>query len=192
MKPITITQSEQQAKLAFAVHRNATLESIRLRSARLESVHPSEIKDEPVELDFRFIAKNSSAPEGTLRIEVSFLVRVLPKLTKPKKGEPSVEGKTSRKANLETEMTFEADYKLEPNYLPDEATVEAFQNGNAVFNVWPYFREALQNATVRMGHGPVTAPFLKLCSKPVDGSESGDTDHVTPRSPKKRKIGRQD
>ena len=44
--------------------------------------------------------------------------------------------------------------------------MKAFQNGNAIFNLWPYFRECLQNNLQRMGLPPLTAPFLRLQLKP--------------------------
>jgi len=43
----------------------------------------------------------------------------------------------------------------------------AFQEGTAIFNLWPYFREFVQSHLVAMALSAFTAPFLRIQPKPV-------------------------
>ena len=69
------------------------------------------------------------------------------------------------------ECAYELCYGLKEGYRPEESGVEAFKNGNAIFNCWPYFREFFQNLTSRMGHTPPPLPFLRVAPKPVAHTE---------------------
>jgi hypothetical protein len=69
------------------------------------------------------------------------------------------------------ECTYELCYKLKEGYKPQENEIEAFKDGNAVFNCWPYFREFLQDITARMGQAPPPLPFLRVVPKPAVSGE---------------------
>lgn len=195
MKPITIEQSASEAKLAFEIHKNAQIDSVRLANANLHAIHPSEFGGEAVKLNFGFRAERRSAPRRILRILVSFVVSATPGEA-PKE---SPTGKTKSKARISTtsdeptllvEAGFEVDYSLRDQYEPEEDAIDAFQNGNAIFNVWPYFREFLQSVTTRMGHPPLTAPFLKLRPKPEEKRPPGNVDQQSSPEPTSRPTSR--
>jgi preprotein translocase subunit SecB len=53
-------------------------------------------------------------------------------------------------------------YRLQDfNGLTDES-YRSFAEVNAVFNAWPYWREFVQNITVRMGLPPLTMPVFRI------------------------------
>jgi hypothetical protein len=64
------------------------------------------------------------------------------------------------------ECAYELCYGLREGYRPGENEIEAFKNGNAIFNCWPYFREFFQNLAARMGQTPPPLPFLRIAPKP--------------------------
>ena len=65
------------------------------------------------------------------------------------------------------ECVYELCYRLKEGYKPEENEIEAFKNGNAIFNCWPYFREFCQNLTARMGQMPPAMPLLRVVPKPA-------------------------
>ena len=92
------------------------------------------------------------------------------------------------------ECAYELCYGLIDGYRPEGNGVEAFKNGNAIFNCWPYFREFFQNLTSRMGQTPPPLPFLRVAPKPLVPVESesrpAKTEATTPVNaarPRRRK-----
>jgi hypothetical protein len=69
------------------------------------------------------------------------------------------------------ECVYELCYGLKEGYRPEGNEIEAFKNGNAIFNCWPYFREFFQNLTSRMGQAPPLLPFLRVAPRPVASAE---------------------
>jgi hypothetical protein len=65
------------------------------------------------------------------------------------------------------ECVYELCYRLKEGYKPQQSEIEAFKNGNAIFNCWPYFREFFQNVTARMGQAPPPLPLLRVVPKPA-------------------------
>ena len=61
---------------------------------------------------------------------------------------------------------LEVVYELAEGYEPTSEQIDAFSQGNAVFNCWSYFREYVQNSVARIGYPPVTIPFLRMVPKP--------------------------
>ena len=53
------------------------------------------------------------------------------------------------------------DFNDEFDNYPDEA-FKKFAETNGVFNAWPYWREFVQNATVRMGLPSLTIPVFRI------------------------------
>jgi hypothetical protein len=70
------------------------------------------------------------------------------------------------------ECVYELSYRLKEGYTPQENEIEAFKNGNAIFNCWPYFRELFQNVTARMGQAPPPLPLLRVVPKPATPAKS--------------------
>jgi hypothetical protein len=165
MKSISIEQNASEVKLAFAVHSNSTLESIRLSSARLNSKPIESGIEYPLDVEFHYSSKKVEGPSGFLRIAVSLAFHgydsKLKSLALPKASPAK-----SKHSGLSLECVYECDYALNPEFELTPEHVRAFKNGNAIFNVWPFFREFLQSSVLRMGYPPVTIPFLRLHPKP--------------------------
>lgn len=77
----------------------------------------------------------------------------------------SVEGVSSPVITIA--VSFLLAYRLRNfNELTDES-YRSFAELNAVFNIWPYWREFVQNVTVRMGLPPLTMPVFRI-TKPSE------------------------
>ncbi len=61
-------------------------------------------------------------------------------------------------------FVFAADYRVES--VPDAEMLSAFGK-NAVFHVWPYWREAVHSACAKLRLPPITIPMLKPNGNPV-------------------------
>jgi len=66
---------------------------------------------------------------------------------------------------ISIKCTLQAAYNLLEGYEPTPEQIEAFKDGNAIFNCWTYFREFVQNAVTRMNYPPPTLPFLRMVPK---------------------------
>jgi preprotein translocase subunit SecB len=60
------------------------------------------------------------------------------------------------------ECELEGRYSLRPDYHPTPEEVSAFQEANAVYHYWPFFREFVQSTSTRAGYPPVPVPLLTL------------------------------
>ena len=162
MNAIVITQDQDETKLAFEVHQNAVIDRLRLTRAKVTSRPNDEAGTSRIRVSFNFRSKPLVAPANILRLEVAFRMvgteleaDVKDFAGKGKKPEPPVV----------VECAYEVDYVLHEDFQITPDHVKAFQEGNAIFNVWPYFREYLQSTLQRMGLPPLVAPFLRLQPK---------------------------
>lgn len=63
---------------------------------------------------------------------------------------------------LEIKATYSVAYKIDsPDPLPFE-DLDMFGRINPLYNVWPYWREFVQNMTVRLGLPALTLPLFKI------------------------------
>lgn len=185
MSAIVIQQSAEDTKRAFEVNRNASLRSIRLASSKCSSDSrlASANADKPapnVYVEFHFRSRVLDSPPEVLRVEVGFRMT------------GGVAGPDS--SDLDIEAVFEADYALHKEYKLSPAESQAFKEANAVFNVWPYVREYVQNTVQRMGMPPFTLPFLRLQPKPAKkpkqlGTEAGASRREQKSGSRERKKG---
>ncbi|HED3532410.1 TPA: hypothetical protein R4136_003258, partial [Klebsiella pneumoniae] len=60
---------------------------------------------------------------------------------------------------LTIEAIYEAIYRSKRELSKEE--LEEFAKQNVGFNVWPFWREFVQNSTSRMGINSVSVPFFK-------------------------------
>jgi hypothetical protein len=67
----------------------------------------------------------------------------------------------------------EASYELAEGYEPTSEQIEAFRQGNAIFNCWTYFREYVQSSVARMNFPSVTVPFLRMVPKRLPINHAG-------------------
>lgn len=167
MNAITIEQTQEEMALAFQVHRNAALASVRLAQAKLVSLPLNEAPKVPIIIKFSIKSRKVQAPKGTLRIQVDLRMTGEPKLKSIPKGK--LPGKPVAVARVA--CTYELDYQLQKSFEPSAKQVRAFKEGNVIFNCWPYFREYLQESIQRMGYPPLTAPFLRVLPSPPSGSQ---------------------
>jgi hypothetical protein len=171
MNPILIEQNPEETKLAFEVHRNASIEKVRLSRTKATTRSLEEWADAQISIGFNFKTRELSAPEHIMRLEISFRMRGTrsPEETEGRSGEPDHE------RLIAIECAFEVDYALQDGFVPSPEHVKAFREGNAVFNVWPFFREYLHSQMQRMGLPPLTAPFLRIVPKPKKETRRGQT-----------------
>ncbi len=169
MSSIAIEQDADSVKLAIAVHQNAALSKVRLVKARLNSKLGPDAGSGEIDVSFHFKTKLVELGAEALRFEIQFRMAGLRGIVPEE--------------IVGVDCTFEAVYDLRPDFVVTKEMVEAFQKGNAIFNVWPYFREYLQSSLTRMGYPPLVAPFLVL--KPKRAKHKVQVDQV----PAKRLTG---
>jgi hypothetical protein len=153
---IYIRQSPDEVKLSFNLQRRADIISVHLVGASIDS-HPEPRKygtDLSISVGHKCTAETSGDRAVATRID--FLLVASPK-------------DDEKVRVFHIKCSFRVTYQLEKDYTPSPEEIEAFSTANAVFNVWPYFREFAQNTLVRMGlSGEPTVPFLKLIPKPAE------------------------
>ena len=82
-------------------------------------------------------------------------------------------GTQNEKTAVTVECAYAADYTIiRDGFVPSSEQAKAFREGNAIFNLWPYFREYLQSSLLKMGLPALTAPFLCLRPKAPQGGAS--------------------
>lgn len=149
MLPFVIEQDEVGRKLAVEVHSNTYPKGIRLSKADVRSGDGVLAAEVSSAVSFKAKGKVLQCGPEDLIIEAQLHM--------------SAETDGAQKAKIaEVGCTFEAIYALKPGFEMTLAHAKAFAAANALFNVWPYFREFLQSTTVRMGLPPIVAPFLVI------------------------------
>ncbi len=167
MNAIVIEQNRDETRLAFEVNQNAAISRIRLARAKVGSLAMEEGRKSPIAVMFNFKSKPISAPANVLRLEIAFRMAGVEEREEGKKDvRDRKRGDRKPAPVVLVECAYEVDYALREGFLITPEHVKAFKDGNAVFNVWPYFREYLQNNLQRMGLPPLTAPFMRLQPKP--------------------------
>lgn len=170
MNAIVIEQTRDETKLAFEVHQNASLQKIRLARAKLFSRAISEMTGAPVDVEFDFKSRALQSTGSVLRLEISFRVAGILGADEGSRDSEQAHKEPVVSVNCE----WEVEYKLREGFRLTPKHIRAFRTGNAIFNTWPYFREYLQENSVRMGYPPIVAPFLRLQPKAVaPKSEAG-------------------
>ena len=67
-----------------------------------------------------------------------------------------------KKESFQLNITFVAAYIIKNGYKPTKTGKEAFGVTNAVFNVWPYVREHIQNTMTKMDLTPILLPPITI------------------------------
>lgn len=123
-----------------------------------------------------------AGPPADLSLQVSIrteakkqerLVQVLPRFTLIGRGSAD-----AAEELLRVEALFAVQYDMPSFDEIAKKNIDAFGQMNGVYNVWPYWREFVQNMTVRMGFPPLTIPVFR----PLAGGVS--------ERPKKSKMPR--
>jgi hypothetical protein len=147
-----ISQEQSEIKAARDLIAKAELKRIRLRECNCKLEGEEINLRAPFGLAHSFNAAASPVIDRTLRIEVAFCFQ----------GFDSSEQKASL---FSIKCSFELDYEIEDGYQPPSDAIDAFKNGNAIFNCWPYARECVQSLTGRMALFPLPLPLLRIVPK---------------------------
>lgn len=131
----------------------AQIGDVRLQqaTARRRIRHVSEVGDKAVVAvshGARIVGEQSQ--DGTFVVVAGVETRVSP--SDDPKAVPYVQVKVS----------FEVSYRLPDGFSATRQELEEFARVNAVFNVWPYFREFIQSTTARMGLPPIVLPLYRV------------------------------
>jgi preprotein translocase subunit SecB len=73
-----------------------------------------------------------------------------------------VRGKSRERNVIDISGRVEAIYDLPDSEPPTEPQMNAFAKTNGMLNVWPYWREYVQSATLRAGLPPLTLPLFRV------------------------------
>jgi len=155
MNAIVIEQSPEETKRAFEVHQNGSIHRVRLARAKVASQAFDTVPEGRVAVTFDFKSRQLNAPANILRLEIAFRMAGIAETE-------GAEPEEKPEPVVLVECAYEVDYVLREEFEVTPEQVRAFKDGNAIFNVWPYFREYLQNNLQRMGLPSLTAPFLRL------------------------------
>ena len=160
MNSITIEQTGEELALASEIHRNAAICAVRLSYSRLASRALDEFPEGRIAVKFTVKSRAAEAPKDRLRVQVDFSMAgtLEPQPTETKRGK--------RITLISVNCAYTVDYLLRESFEPSIKQIKAFKDGNVIFNCWPYFREYLQESIQRMGLPPLTAPFLRVQTKP--------------------------
>ena len=162
---IVIEQDKNQAQLAFRLHARADIASVRMTESAFACKVPLEDVRFPLSLALRHEAENAVVAGSKLTIPVRFGFRAV---TEDKRTEV-----------ISVTCRLEADYDLEEGYVPSPEEIEAFRQGNAIFNCWAYFREYVQSTVARMNFPPITIPFLRMAPKAITPKDAAPEEQKT-------------
>jgi len=153
MTTLTVAQERERVKAAISFHTQAAIQQIRLVGSELKTFVPLDRELEALrfKVDFRPQGRRSAGLQTFFAI--AFSLRVF-------------DDEESPSEIIRLDCVFETEYGLNEGYAPSEEELEAFQEANAVFNAWPFFREFAQNTVTRMGYPAPPIPFLRIVPKP--------------------------
>jgi hypothetical protein len=146
-----ISQTQSEISAALKLVSKSELKRVRLRKCHVSLEGTDERLKGPFSLAQSHNSTASTIVANILRIEVRFTFQSL-----------AIEEKTSL---FSVECYFDLDYALEEGYEPSPESIEAFSDGNAIFNCWPYAREFVQSMTSRMELNPPPLPLLRIVPK---------------------------
>jgi hypothetical protein len=168
---IFIQQDPEEVKQSFSVQRRAEIVDVRLRSASVDSPQETAASTEKMSIDISFDPTVGVCEDGRLSTHIDFAVAASPE------NDDAVR-------IFGIKCSFRVTYQLEEGFQPTAQEAKAFASANAVFNVWPYFREFAQSTCSRLGFSSAPAiPFLKLVPKPEEKPASKSDANVTATSP---------
>jgi len=86
-------------------------------------------------------------------------------------------GKSTDKIVIKVRAHYNIIYTLDAGYVDDPAALKYFAENNALFNIWPFFREHLHSIVGKMGLPHFVLPLLKPSmvvkpSKVIDDPEA--------------------
>jgi hypothetical protein len=151
----TIRQDEAKVKATRQFQVNAELRDVQLLDcSATASETPSRLEGQLL-LGLKMETVVLSAPEGSARFAVRLIAY----------GDLKDAQLPPEKHLFEVTCRYALQYVLKSGYSPPQEALDAFKDGNAVFQCWPYARELVQNLTMRMGLQIPPLPLLRLAPK---------------------------
>jgi len=147
-----ISQEHKEIEAARELTSKSELKRVRLRRcyANLQG------EEDQLQAPFGLAQTHSTTASmisNVLRVEVNFNFQAF-------------DASEAKAALFSVECSFDVDYEVEARYAPNQEAINAFKDGNAVYNCWPYARECVQNITSRMALRPPPLPLLRMAPKP--------------------------
>ncbi len=90
--------------------------------------------------------------------QIVFRFRAGVRVMSPDAPDEALEGEGEEHRLVEIKADFNAVYDLKEELSEEE--IETFSEYSALYNVWPYWREFVQNTCYRMNMPPLKIPFL--------------------------------
>jgi hypothetical protein len=152
----TIRQDEAAVKAAYRFQVNASLLDIRLLGCALSTPEFFEPTERAIRLGLNMgsAVLESDKANAVIAVELSVF------------GDLDDDGASADHHLFEVRCRYGLKYSLRPGYVPSADEIEAFKEGNAIFQCWPYSRELVNSLTMRMGMPIPPLPFLRLQPKP--------------------------
>ena len=127
--------------------------AVSLVDVRLVELHAkTTIRSEEVTEDMRPVFRHwATAPAGLK--DGLFFVRANLDVRIENDSNPSVAA---------IKIQYELKYRVPEDFKASRADLAAFAKVNGVFNAWPYFREIVQTATLRMDLPPIVLPVYRV------------------------------
>ncbi len=149
--------SNEQGRLAELISQ-VSIHDVRLVGLECgTSVRSPEEAGKDVELSWTHDVSFDFDPNRSeLVVHVDTDAKVSPK--EPSKVSPDEKAE----AAVEVMATFELVYRVPDGLEVSEAEFRSFAETNAVFNVWPYWRELFQAMLTRMGLPAIALPLLRI------------------------------
>jgi hypothetical protein len=165
-----IKQDRGTFELARKFAGNSQLADVRLASCRVWSRR--DWRGESVKSQVSFKLSPPAITPDAVFLPIQFTVRMIDDTVEPP-ASSDVFG---------AECELEGRYSVRPGYEPTSEEIVAFQEANAVYHCWPFFREFAQGTSVRTGFPPIPIPLLTL------SVESPQSEKPTEKSAKRTKA----
>ena len=79
--------------------------------------------------------------------------------------ELALRGYKEKAVSIEFQAKIDVIYSIPPESEFSELQLEAFSRSNGMLNVWPYWRQFVQNSTLNAGLPPLTLPLFRVLHK---------------------------
>jgi hypothetical protein len=152
-------QGDNPIELAVPVSRRVAIQSIVLADCRAKRSPQANLAREGLRFNCNIAGIKFGKEPNSNRFIVNASFSAIAEVREEKEAE---EEKPHADPDLIVEASFILIYSVDSFDGLDEKNIEAFAVTNGVFNAWPYWREFVQNTTVRMGLSPLTIPVFRF------------------------------
>jgi hypothetical protein len=161
-------------ELAVFVSRQVQIHSISIVETRASRAEDEQIARGGFSIKNEFANLGAEIRDNNISARIGFVLR------------------TTRDGEVETdpviliEAQFLLVYSVPSTEGIEDRNLSAFVEINGVYNAWPYWREYVQNVSVRMGLPPITVPVYRIpepSKVTTTASESGSPTPGAPEGP---------